>query len=267
MNISELLKSPNYRNKELTHLYSSNIYEYDVKAANINCLLAEGAISQNLYDYLNTSTKQFREVYIGNMIKADRNIYKIIQKVLTECKAKLIKEFTTPDNVIRIANDAVFFTNPLTTLPDKYVVLYNNTPITFIRKNIYTSFLSFDKLLVFMNTFGEDFLVDVVGINNDLLPLHEKFLSIICETVQVKELGDTKTALIIYNDYYTKFINRKLPIEYYREFNSISKFRLDGSFGSFYLDYIDPTRNDIINNISIDTNLFILRTLYSYLLI
>ena len=84
MNINELLRSPNYRNKQITHLYSSNIYEYDVRAANINCLLADGKISEDLYNYLNTSTKQFREVYIGNMIKADKSVYKTIQKVLTE---------------------------------------------------------------------------------------------------------------------------------------------------------------------------------------
>ena len=264
MNINELLRSPNYRNKQLTHLYSSNIYEYDVRAANINCLLADGKISEDLYNYLNTSTKQFREVYIGNMIKADKSVYKTIQKVLTECKASLIREFTTPDNVIRIANDAVFFTNPLTTLPEEYVVMYNDRPITFVRKNIYTSFFTFEKLLIFLNTYSEDFIVDVIGINNDLLPLHEKFLSIICETVQVKELGDTKTALRIFNDYYNKFINRQLPVEYYREFNDISQYRIDTAFGSFYLDRL-PGKEEF-SSISIDTNLFILRTLYSYLL-
>ena len=94
--------------------------------------------------------------------------------------------------------------------------------------------------------------------------LIEKFLSIICETVQVKELGDTKTALRIFNDYYNKFINRQLPVEYYREFNDISQYRIDTAFGSFYLDRL-PGKEEF-SSISIDTNLFILRTLYSYLL-
>jgi hypothetical protein len=264
MEISELLAKQSYTNKDINYLYSTFLYEYDVKAANINCLLAAGRIDKSLYTYLSNSTKQFREVYIGNMVKNDVSIYKDIQKVLIEAKRFLIENYTNPNNVIRIANDAIFFFSPISTLPDKYVYMYNGVPITFVRKNIYTSYMRFDRILVFMNTLGENFQVDVKGISDDQLPLHEKFLTIICECVQAKESGGSKIALTIFNNYYSKFIKRELDIDYYRQFNANSDYKLASTFGDYTFQYPSPGVN--VNTLDINCNLNILRKLYSYLL-
>ena len=71
-----------------------------------------------------------------------------------------------------------------------------------------------------------------------------------------------KEYLQLFNNFYTDYVNRRLSIEYYREFNSNSGYRFNTQLESFLLMDINPC---YIDRISIDCNLNILRTIYSYL--
>ena len=85
---SSLYDKQNYSNG--IEYYSGYIVEYDLRKANISALLSRGIISTELYTNLLNSDKQYREVYIGNMIKQNNSIYKEIQQGIIDAKRQFI---------------------------------------------------------------------------------------------------------------------------------------------------------------------------------
>lgn len=262
--MSELLKKKNYLNKNIDYIFSTYIFEYDIRAANINCLKSAGVLEENLYNFLINSPKIEREIYIGKMIRDNKEYQNIIDEIICNSKMELINNFIiNTDSIIRIANDAVYFTNPLLELPNAYT-LDSNPYITFLQKNIFNHYLKFDNILVFINTLGDEFNVDVKGISESELPLHEPMLQIICKCIAAKESGRNDTAIRVFNNYYQDYITLQLPIEYYREFNSNSGFRIHSSGQEFVTPFISQYMSP--KDLDVNYNLKILRILYSYLL-
>ena len=72
----------------------------------------------------------------------------------------------------------------------------------------------------------------------------------------VLECAQNYEHLIIFD----KYINRQMPKEYYRSFDSISKYIIDTNFMSCASDYIEDSAIPVIN---IDRNLLIIRDLFS----
>ena len=263
--IEELLKSKTYLDKSIDFLHSVYIYEFDIRAANINSLKTAGRISDNLYNMLLHFPKNEREIYIGNLIKSDKSYQQDIDQIIHDSKNILLTDFIKdPNSVLRIANDAIFFINPLPDLPMEYRLKGKYSNIVFVQKNKFNAFLKFDNILVFINTNSPEFVVDVKGINDSAVPLHEPILELICNCISAKETGGVNTSLRIFNDYYSKYISLKLPIEYYREFNSNSGYRINSSVDTFITPEVPPEID--IRNLDINTNLKVLRILYSYLL-
>ncbi len=262
--IDELLAKKNYLNKDIDFLPSVYIYEFDIRAANINSLMTAELLSENIYYMLLNAPKMEREIFIGNMIKADNKYQKAIDEVIRESKRELITEFIKdPNTVLRIANDAIYFTNPLSSLPNQ-ITLNSKPYIIFVQKNMFNNYLKFENILVFINTLGSDFVVDVKGISDESVQFHEPILELICTCISAKESGGRETAIRIFKDYYQKYVTRSLPIGYYREFNSIGGYRMESKFQEFISPFASP--NADASCLNIDYNLKVLRILYSYLM-
>ena len=252
-----------------------DIWEYDIRRANINILYAYGIITYNEYNQLCNVPKYVREVYIGKKQQQEQENSKYsitletIKKGIIEAKNEfLISNKIQPRNIVRIANDAVYVINPFPLQYTKFDINKNNIFIEFACKNHFSTALKFsNKVLVFFGiTKDDNFNVDVKGINDEILNrgIHQEFLSLICEILFYKERTDQTTVLNIFNDYYQKYINLELPINYYREFNSGSAFRLKMKSNLSYIP--GPTQLDESfdkNKLDISCNLTLLRELYS----
>lgn len=241
----------------IPYLISHYIYEYDISKANLNIMYHQGVINKEEYDLIKTFPKQQREIYFG-LAQKDPEKDKALQEGLTIFRQKFLESNQIPEtNLLSVKNDALFIVD----IVPKFTVFDN---IEFIRKNVYTSFYKLGKLEVYyyLDSVNNKEIIDVKGISDDKLQKYhyEFFIQLLCtifECVQTSSAGD---ALILINMIIQNYINMQLPIEYYREFNTDSMYRISMPNGLQYLfETIDDNNKQYLN---ISTNLNILRELY-----
>lgn len=236
--------------------YRGYIKEYDLSKANISALLYYKAIDKKLYDYLANSEKQFREVYIGNMIKKNPDMYTIINNGIVEAKRLLfdtnnIKE----ENVLAIHNDAVYIMSEKD-LRCEFGLL------KFRVKNIFTFYmktLNGIQLFYRFDRENNNDIIDVKGIGDDTLYKHQQlFLEFLMDIFYNIENSNILDTIGIYNQYVDAYLHRNLPIENYREFNASNMFRITAGDQMYLL----PELNDnYISAVDINFNYGILRDL------
>lgn len=248
---------------------SGRIIEYDIKSANIACLREGDYITEEDYQYLSRLPKQQREVEIGLRIKQDASIYTKIQKGIKWAKKELIKANNIdPDNIIRIANDAVYI-NSMTNL--SYTKFGNY--IQFVPKSVSNIFLNLNKTIILLG-FNENgqIHVDVKGIADDKVLLHENYMiNTIVTAIAYVERAGIQEAVSYLSELCMHYVRYELPIGYYREFNSFSSYRIKNIFGQFNPFNGDSFGADNLNeadkySLDINYNYAVLRELWSILL-
>lgn len=239
---------------------SGRIVEYDIKSANINILRKYHIIDEARYEYLSKLPKFDREKTVGLMIMTGKIQYSDIANGIKESKRLFFEANNIQDNqVVRIANDAVYV-NTLTDLP--YTIFDG---IEFRVKSVSTSFLNLNKILIFLSTENGILNInDVIGIANEYIPMHMKLLSFIGNIMSLLEWGNGEDAIRIIMDFYKDYVSKQLDIDYYREFNDRSAFKIVqditpvGNMKDYWVPYVDK-----LDDIDINCNLALIRELYS----
>lgn len=240
----------------------ANICEYDIQKANISILYSKNIIDRTLYEKLFSDDKMSREIFIGKMIKGNRDIDQEIKNGIMQAKQQLFESNRILDSeVVRIANDAVYINRLIDISNTEFDLNRNGVIVRFVMKNRFNTFLKLGSVLIFMNDIQYNFFIDVKGINDELLPLHENFLGEICNIIDLLIHCDRDTALMSFHDFYNKYVSLSLPIDFYRELNPQSSFRFkNNKYSSMFLT------EEHKNVISIEYNLSLLRDLYSIIM-
>ena len=239
---------------------SGRIVEYDMKQANVSILYQKGAISYEFYNFLCNSPKMYREREIGMMERRDQTIYDIISNGIKEYKLKFVElNKINLNQIVRIANDAIYVNTPIdfqNTIVDNY--------IEFRPKSISNVMVQLQKDLLIFIEFGIDKInIDVKGIGDKYLLHSNYFLNIIGTTIFLSERSGVDDALRYLSDIIAQYINKKLDINYYKEFNSESMYRIN-VMNHVYLS-IDAD-NSCKSALDINYNLGLLRELWSIIL-
>jgi hypothetical protein len=213
-----------YERKEYTAdiSYLTNVYitEYDLSKANINVLRTKGVLDQQTYDYLYNAERMVRQVYVGKL-QRDQRVGKILSDGIVEAKKMLFESNGLLDrDILSIKNDAVFVISKKLNVTD-FGLLH------FAAKNTYTSFYKFMnyEFFYYYNSITSEERLDVKGINDETLKLHSCFLSLIKDIMFMIQINGPEVAMRILKDYYLDYINLRLEIGYYRNFNSESDFK------------------------------------------
>lgn len=238
-----------------TNYVSGRITEYDIKSANISMLKKEGMISDGDYQYLISLPKNFREQDIGKLIRdKGTEYYNAIASGIKEAKLEfLTKNNISPMSIVRIANDAVYVNFFI-----DYTYLQVLDTVRFVPKSIYNVMMRLNSDVSIYVNIDKDFIIDVIGINNNLLFLHQPFIEFLCNLIYNIERVSINDAIKYFNDFYNAYLNKELDIEYYREFNSYSMYRHKS--GRYLLSSVNSI-DDIDNNY----NLFLLRNIFGIL--
>lgn len=254
-------------------IIGSNIIEYDIKQANINILKAYGDLNEFEYYNIMKADKVSREIMIGRKIQMEKMSNKdekspIAEHIRDGIKlAKdnlLVTNNIDPNEVVRIANDAVYIERQLPLQQTSFDILNNGHRIMFVDKGHFSSFIKLGRVSVFLRIESdENLVVDVKGINDELVPLHQPFLGFICNILFYLERTDIPTTLQVYNEFYEEYINRSLPIEYYREFNSDSDIRINSPHRFYGGRFLDEKYKNMAD---INYNLLMLREIYAIIL-
>ena len=235
-------------------IINNYIREYDLSAANINALYTNGYFDKSAYDLFKSYDKKKREVEIGLLIKRDSRVYEIISSGIINAKKLLFESNNIQDNeVLTIKNDAVFIISKelVTTVFGNY---------EFKCKNLYNTYLRILDLEIYYRDSlnSDDIFFDIKGISDDKLYLHTAMVSLISEVCYRVQRYDKSDNIRFIMNIYENFLHRRLPIEYYRNLDSFSKYTIINNIGIYSLDNIS---NDMISIINIDRNLSILREL------
>lgn len=206
---------------------SDNIYEYDIKQANINMLYSYGKISYETYMMLSNSTKEYREITVGKMIAYYDELYSTINDGIKESKKRfMISNNLKNENIVRISNDAVYVISPYPLKNTEFQLNPNiNHKIKFACKNHFNCFVHLFDVLLFMDFIDDENInVDIKGLGK-LSYLHEPFISFLSEIFFYKQRANKNIVIQKYMEFYNAYINFDLDISYYRELNSASLFR------------------------------------------
>ena len=235
---------------------SGRITEYDIKSANVSMLKKEGMISDGDYQYLMSLPKNFREQDIGKLIRdKGTEYYNTIANGIKEAKLQfLTRNNISPMSVVRVANDAIY----VNSFVDCTHLQVSDT-VRFVPKASYNVMMRLNSDVSVYVNIDKDFEIDVIGINNDLLFLHQPFMEFICNLIYNIERVNIHDALKYFNDFYHAYLDKELSIEYYREFNSYSMYRHKS--GKYLLSSVNSI-DDIDNNY----NLYLLRNIFGILI-
>ena len=245
----------------IPYLISRYIREYDISKANINILLYKNYIDKDMYNLLYNMEKMDREVYIGKMMKLYPEVQTILSDGICEMRNIFVKTNNIQDSdILSIKNDAIF-------VIDKIAHTTQFSNVEFRLSNTYTSYI---KLLKYEVYYCRDIInniecIDVKGINDNTLLLHQNYMiSFICEVLNGLESGNLKDLFSYFDIFFNNYINMKLDIGYYREFNPESKFVTKQINGTRYVfDVANEEHRMLIDN---SYNLNILRELYRIML-
>ena len=255
--MDELYSKKNYFNDYYKYIINSYIREYDMKKSNISILYDKGIINLDKFIELNNAPRQFRQVYIGKMILAKPEIQEILNKGVIEYKEKLFKANNIKDyQVLTIKNDAVF-------IIDKVLQNTKFGNIEFINKNTYTSFYRLGtknkkELYYYYSSVSAEEILDVKGISDDLLFLHEEYLIEFFKTLFCTAQTETmKECIELMTSFIEQYKQLELDVDYYRNFDSSCMYDLLPTrvLGSMKIPFINDCQKYSIN---INCNLKIL---------
>ena len=253
---SSLWRNINYKTP-VKYYINTYIREYDLSKANINALLYQGRIDKSQYNIFYNMDKKQREITIGKMIAKDRTFYQDIQSGIKEAKRKLFLTNDIEDlDIVSIKNDAVFIVG-------KYLKETEFPPFTFIIKNEYNIFLQLQELEIYysdsVDNNGYNINIDVKGIGDNNLLLHQNgMLDLICEVCRRLQRESIDETMSYVSMMYSKFINRELGKEYYRNFDSFSMYIIP-TFMQFV--QVPDISEDMKYAVDINRNLSIMRNL------
>lgn len=255
---SELWKNVNYISG-LKYITSSFIREYDISKANISILRSKGVIDQQFYEKLKVASRDERQVTIGLLERENKEVSKILNEGIIEAKRILFVSNQIEDHeVLAIKNDAVFTINKFLTQTKI------NDLVEFKLKNTFTSFMKLNKIEIYYgcNKINNQESIQIKGLGKNTY-LHDEFMTdFIIYIMSCLETGDLTNAISSFNNFYNEYINRKLNIGYYREYNARSGYRIVNQ--PYILTAIENSdyNKSIVN---IRYNMDILRTMYSYI--
>ena len=205
--------------------YLTNVFinEYDISKANINVLYSKRLIDSETYDWLYNAERMTRQVYVGKLQK-DKMIADELKAGIIEAKKMLFESNMVNDyEVLSIKNDAVFIINR--TLEYTKFGL-----IEFKLKNRYTSYYKMGnlELYYFYNSINKSEDLEVKGIGDSKLELHKDyFVTFLKDLFYAVQTAGPVVAMGVLKDYYNRYISLSLPVDHYRLFDPVSKFKLN----------------------------------------
>lgn len=260
--ISQLYKNINYKS-QVNNIIGENIREYDISKANITMLYSANIISLEEYNRLCNVDKMERQITIGYLIKKNPQYNKVIQEGILEAKKNLFEaNYIEDHHVLSIKNDAVFLIN---TAPS--ITKFGLSE--FKLKNEYTSFFIANNMEFFyyLDMINNIERLDIKGINTKdyllkVYPLHKNyFIEFLLTLFETLQNGSIQEGIEILSTFYNKYINRELPVEYYRELNTNSQFKIT-NMGIVEVSYtMDRASQNELKYLDINHNRLILSDL------
>lgn len=246
-----------YYTSDIPFIISRFIREYDISKANLNVLYYKGIVTPEQYSHLYNASRGEREVYFGNLQRNNKEISNALADGIAEFRKRFIEANNIQEhNILSVKNDSFFL---IDIVPK--ITVFDNVEFKF--KNTYTSYYKLSDLEVYyyLDVINDKEYIDIKGINDSKLPLHQNgMILFLCNIFDLLQTGSIEEAISEITSFYNNYVQLALPLEYYREFNADSCFRVSSSMGTEYL--FDTIEHKNLKYLNIVHNLNIIRELY-----
>ena len=237
------------------YLINKDIQEYDISKANISILREFNVIDEENYNYLYNLDKRDREVKIGLAIRNNPELGKVLDKGFVESR----KQFFTLNNIDEMR--VLYIDKDSITVIDQMVSVNKISKyIDFKQKHRYTSFyrLGYIDFLYYNDRRTESYRFK--NVNQDrILEGHGKYMvDFLLSVGYLAQNNPSRELVLMIRDFYNQYVNKELNINYYREFNQTSMFKVFSTPTFTY--YTDSAPS--IDNVDISYNAKIIRDLY-----
>lgn len=208
----------NYLDKTINFLIS-DIIEYDMKSAGFNIIKSKKLLPDEVIAELETMPKYERNKKIGLLHYKHKGLSAGLKEGFREFRELFYENNNLEDDdILSIKKDAIF------TKKYCYQLQYKN--VTFEEKNVYQAYVYLEKTRIelYWNSLTGD--IDVKGIDDEKVELHNDYmLKFISTYIRLLGSYDIEGARKYIMKYINDYKQRKLPMDYYREFNPDSQFK------------------------------------------
>ena len=243
--MNKLYEKHNYLNKNIEHIKSGIITEYDMKNAGIEILLANNFITKDKYNSLMELPKLDRSILVGKFLKTNQDANSFLMEEFVRIRQELFEINNLEDyDILSIKKDAVFLINK------KLMVSKLEKGYLFTKRNEYTNYLYLNKKEHYYNSSTN--LLDVKGYNEKVLIKEKDFFFKTLKEIMFFDYYNKKDDLFLYLiKFKDDYLIRNLDKEYYFDLNkAVYEFIINEK--SFYLDDINnklKTQVNIIPNL------------------
>ncbi len=244
---SKLYKQDFYISNDYDYILSKKITEYDIKSAGLNLCKYYNLLPNDEIKRLEELSKKQRQIAIGKLMRDDKEFNEKCTKSFKHMRKMFFRaNKLVDDDILSIKKDAIFIVS-------KKCKKCKFENVEFVEKNVYTSYHKFGNIELYYNS--KTNILDVKGINNDLLYQHTSFINILKRIFRMLENNNvqefTKFMLRFVDDYK----NKRLSYDYYREFNANSMYSLINTNSvSNYVITVPNMDQTIDNNLDISYN-------------
>lgn len=258
----QLWKNANYT-APIQYLIDIPISEYDITKANISVLRDANVLSEDQYQYYLVCPKIEREIAIGRMQGSNIEITNILKSGIMNARKIFMESNNLSDkDILAIRNDS------LTVMTDRPMKIDITDRVRFRLSGQYRSFYKINTLFMYydFNVVSKKEILDIKGLGESGINFHKNFiLEFLSELFYTAQIEGVKEAIKLLSIVYSNYINMDLPIQYYRELNSLSMFR----FKKEFYPYTNPILADFVSErdkkyIDISWNESIFRLLNKY---
>jgi hypothetical protein len=246
-------------------LINMNIQEWDLAKANISILRSLNLISEDQYQSYLVMPKQNREVAIGCLRRDNPNIEAGYQQGIVMAR-QLFFDINSieQENVLYIDNDSITTVHSWNDRRAGYIRGEINPYLNFRIKNRYTSLYRINEIDFLYFSDGTSEKYRLKNINQERIESTHSgyFLDFLLATAYSVQRYGILDSLNMIKETYKKYVNRELPIQYYREFNSGNRYKVASTPNYIYYSDIGAD----INTVDIYHNSSIIRLFYKILM-
>ena len=215
--MSELYEQDTYRNKNIDKLISKVIIEYDLKSANTSLCREYNLLPIEKIEEIEFMPKDKRVKTIGKIMRKDDKFKMKLKLAFIDIRRRFLEENgLQSDDILCIKKDAIFCLREVSVTDFGYC--------HFSDKNRYTSYLYLNRFEFYYNPRG---ILDVKGIDDKILKKHDEYMNnFFILLFKHLETSSKRTLFGYIKRFVYKYKTRQLDVNYYREYDQESLFRL-----------------------------------------
>jgi hypothetical protein len=233
--MSEIWEEDTFINPNIPYIFNREIIEYDLKEAGFSITREFNLLPKNKLDKLIKLDKKKRHITIG-IYQRDDKIYKenLKRGFIKARKLFIEANHLEKDDIVSIKKDALFICK-------KCDIQKFGKYLNFRPKNTYTSYIRLDNTV---ELYYSNNHLDVKGISDDKLELHEKYMIKFLKTYFSKIESEESVNVINYvRRCIDKYKRKEMEAGYYRTFDKRSIIELMNDTDSYVVN--DSIKDDI----------------------